>query len=89
MPGYAKSPKDFVHGKDGAPLEKAVAQTSNYGRTVWDHLLRGTIITIGCNNIFGQDPPQAFGEGGNGVGYPGFTYDATGRFVYGRLTKKF
>src|SRR6184192_657837 len=88
VPGYAKSPKDFVRGKDGAPLEKAVAQTSNYGRTVWDHLLRGTIITIGCNNIFGQDPPQAFGEGGNGVGYPGFTYDATGRFVYGRLTKK-
>jgi len=32
---------------------------------------------------------EAFGEGGNGVGYPGFTYDATGRFVYARLTKKF
>ncbi|HEY5444090.1 MAG TPA: TonB-dependent receptor, partial [Pyrinomonadaceae bacterium] len=30
VPGYAKSPKDFVRGKDGAPLEKAVAQTSNY-----------------------------------------------------------
>src|SRR5882724_11985199 len=89
VPGYSKSPNDFVRGKDGAPLEKAVAQTSNYSRTVLDHLLRGTIITIGCNNIFGQDPPKAYGEGGNGVGYPGFTYDATGRFVYGRLTKKF
>src|SRR5438876_339592 len=89
VPGYAKSPKDFVRGKDGAPLEKAVAQTSNYGRTVWNHLLRRTIITIGCNDIFGQDPPKAYGEGGNAVGYPGFTYDATGRFVYGRLTKKF
>src|SRR5205809_3736650 len=89
VPGYAKSPKDFVRGKDGAPLEKAVAQTSNYSRSVLDHLLRGTVITIGCNNIFGQDPPKAYGEGGNGVGYPGFTYDATGRFVYGRLTKKF
>jgi outer membrane receptor protein involved in Fe transport len=54
-----------------------------------DHLLRGTIITIGCNNIFGQDPPKAWGEGGNAVGYPGFTYDATGRFVYARLTKRF
>jgi hypothetical protein len=30
VPGYAKSPKDFVRGKDGAPVEKAVAQTSNY-----------------------------------------------------------
>jgi outer membrane receptor protein involved in Fe transport len=89
VPGYSKSPKEVVRGKDGAPLEKAVAQTSNYQRSVLDHLLRGTIITIGCNNVFGQDPPKAFGEGGNAVGYPGFTYDATGRFVYGRLTKRF
>src|SRR6266513_1239542 len=89
VPGYAKSPKDFVRGKDGNPIETASAQTSNYTRSVLDYLLRGTIITIGCNNIFGQDPPKAYGEGGNGVGYPGFTYDATGRFVYGRLTKRF
>jgi iron complex outermembrane receptor protein len=89
VPGYSKGEKEVVRGKDGVPLEKASAQTSNYGRSVWDHLLRGTIITIGCNNIFGQDPPKAWGEGGNAVGYPGFTYDATGRFVYGRLTKRF
>ena len=89
VPGYSKGEKEVVRGKDGAPLEKAAAQTSNYQRTVLDHLLRGTIITIGCNNIFGQDPPKAWGEGGNAVGYPGFTYDATGRFVYARLTKRF
>src|SRR5438067_2743797 len=89
VPGYSKGEKEVVRGKDGAPLEKAAAQTSNYQRTVLDHLLRGTIITIGCNNIFGQDPPKAWGEGGNAVGDPGFTYDATGRFVYARLTKKF
>ena len=89
VPGYSKGGKEVVRGKDGAPTETASAQTSNYGRSVLDHLLRGTIITIGCNNIFGQDPPKAYGEGGNAVGYPGFTYDATGRFVYARLTKKF
>jgi hypothetical protein len=89
VPGYSKGEKEVVRGKDGAPLETASAQTSKYGRTILDHLLRGTIITIGCNNIFGQDPPKAWGEGGNAVGYPGFTYDATGRFVYARLTKKF
>jgi iron complex outermembrane recepter protein len=89
VPGYSKSPKEVVRGKDGAPVETAAAQTSKYGRSILDHLLRGTIITIGCNNVFGQDPPKAFGEGGNAVGYPGFTYDATGRFVYGRLTKRF
>src|SRR5881227_430828 len=89
VPGYSKGEKEVVRGKDGVPLEKASAQTSKYNRSVLDHLLRGTIITIGCNDIFGQDPPKAYGEGGNAVGYPGFTYDATGRFVYGRLTKKF
>ncbi|PYL77573.1 MAG: hypothetical protein DMF26_03655 [Verrucomicrobia bacterium] len=89
VPGYSKGEKEVVRAKDGTPLEKASAQTSNYRRSVLDHLLRGTIITIGCNDVFGQDPPKAFGEGGNAVGYPGFTYDATGRFVYGRLTKKF
>ena len=89
VPGYSKGEKEVVRGKDGAPLETASAQTSNYSRSVLDHLLRGTIITIGCNDVFGQDPPPAFGEGGNGSGYPGFTYDATGRFVYARLTKKF
>ena len=89
VPGYSKGEKEVVRGKDGAPTETASAQTSNYGRSVLDHLLRGTVITIGCNDVFGQDPPKAYGEGGNAVGYPGFTYDATGRFVYGRLTKRF
>jgi len=89
VPGYSKGEKEVVRGKDGNPLETASAQTSNYARSVLDHLLRGTILTIGCNDVFGQDPPKAYGEGGNAVGYPGFTYDATGRFVYGRLTKKF
>jgi iron complex outermembrane recepter protein len=89
VPGYSKNPKEVVRGKDGAPLETAAAQTSKYRRSILDHLLRGTIFTIGCNDVFGQDPPKAFGEGGNAVGYPGFTYDATGRFVYGRLTKRF
>jgi iron complex outermembrane receptor protein len=89
VPGYAKDAKDIGRGKDGRPTESAFSQTSNYTQGIFGHLLRGTIITIGCNNIFGQDPPHAFGEGGNAVGYPGFTYDATGRFVYVRLTKRF
>ena len=54
-----------------------------------DRLLDGTKITVGCSNLFDKDPPFASGQGGNAVGYPGFTYDSTGRFVYVRLTKKF
>jgi iron complex outermembrane receptor protein len=89
VPGYSKGEKEVLRGKDGAPRETASAQTASYGRSILDHLLRGTIITIGCNNVFDHDPPQAFGEDGNGQNYPGFTYDSTGRFVYARLTKKF
>ena len=85
--GYSKDGKEMVRGKDGKNVE--TGQTANYSMPCWKNLLNNTTITVGCNNVFGQDPPQAFGEGGNSVGYPGFTYDATGRFVYVRLTKKF
>jgi outer membrane receptor protein involved in Fe transport len=69
---------------------KASVTTSASGRlSFWDNLLKGTTFTVGCNNVFDTDPPFASGQGGNSVGYPGFTYDATGRFYYVRLTKKF
>ncbi len=70
-------------------MESAVAQTAAYGVPVWQRVLNGTTITVGCDNIFGQDPPKAYGFGGNSVGYPDFIYDATGRFVFVQLTKKF
>ncbi|MBA3543961.1 MAG: TonB-dependent receptor [Chthoniobacterales bacterium] len=87
--GYAKDGRDASPGKDGRTAETSSAQTSNYGVPIWQRVLKNTVLTIGCNNVFGQDPPKAYGEGGNAVGYPGFSYDATGRFVYVRLTKKF
>ncbi len=87
--GYAKDGNEATSGKDGKIAETAATQTSNYGVPIWQRMLRDTVLTIGCNNVFGQDPPHASGQGGNSVGYPGFTYDATGRFVYVRLTKKF
>jgi outer membrane receptor protein involved in Fe transport len=83
--GYSKSGKDVTTSKDG----KTVESTSAYEMPCWKSLLNNTTFTIGCNNVFGQDPPFASGEAGNSVGYPGYTYDATGRFVYLRLTKKF
>ena len=77
--GYSKG--------SGAPAKESALATS--ATSLWQTLLHDTRFTIGCNNVFDQDPPQAFGFGGNSVGYPGFTYDATGQFVYVRLTKKF
>jgi len=81
VPGYTKDAKDAKAGQ--------VAQTSEVALSVWQRLLKGTVVTVGCTNVFDDDPPFASGEGVNAVGYPGFTYDATGRFVYARLTKKF
>lgn len=87
--GYSKNPKEMARGKDDVITETSSAQTSNYAHLGWQELLKGTRITVGVDNLFDRDPPQAFGEGGNAVGYPGYTYDATGRFVYVRLVKKF
>ncbi len=87
--GYSKDAKDMSTGKDGRMTESSEAQTSSYGLPIWQRVLNGTTITLGCDNIFGQDPPKAYGFGGNSTGYPGFLYDATGRFVYVQLTKKF
>jgi hypothetical protein len=89
VPGYSKDAKEMERGKDGKQLESASAQTSTYNLPIWQRCLNGTTITVGCDNIFGQDPPRAFGFGGNGSNYPDFLYDSTGRFVYVQLTKKF
>jgi iron complex outermembrane recepter protein len=84
----------LVHETSESPStskdSKATVSTSASAKlSFWDYLLKGTTFTIGCNNVFDTDPPFASGQGGNSVGYPGFTYDATGRFYYVRLTKKF
>jgi iron complex outermembrane recepter protein len=86
--GYSKDGKEMVRGKDGKAIE--TGQTANYSMPCWKNLLNNTKITVGCNNVFGQDPPDEIGfEFGNANGYPGFIYDAVGRFVYVELTKKF
>ncbi len=79
VPGYSKA--------GNAPAKDASLSAS--GGSIWQTLLHDTRITIGCNNVFDKDPPTAFGGDNNGNGYPGYTYDATGQFVYVRLTKKF
>jgi outer membrane receptor protein involved in Fe transport len=75
-----------AYSKDDKAGPPAVASS---GMSICDRLLNGTTFTVGVINLFDKDPPFASGEGGNAVGYPGYTYDSTGRFVYVRLTKKF
>jgi outer membrane receptor protein involved in Fe transport len=56
----------------------------------WQRILNNSTITIGCNNIFGQDPPRSFDFFfGSVTNYPASIYDNTGRFWYVELKKKF
>ena len=87
--GYSKDAKDMEKGKDGKAVASAKEQTANYALPIWKRCLNGTQISLGCDNIFGVDPPQAYGFGGNGTNYPSFLYDSTGRFVYFQIKKKF
>jgi iron complex outermembrane receptor protein len=73
-------------GKEG----KAIESTAAYWMPCWKTILNNTTITVGVNDIFGEDPPTEIGfEDGNANKYPGFSYDNLGRFVYARLIKKF
>jgi iron complex outermembrane recepter protein len=84
VPGYSKGGKEVV-GK-----EKEAPPTVAYAMPCWKNILNNSTITVGVNNIFGEDPPKSFGfEFGNSVGYPGSLYDDLGRFWYVRLIKKF
>ncbi|HJT81322.1 MAG TPA: TonB-dependent receptor [Chthoniobacterales bacterium] len=84
--GYSKGGKEVVTSKDG----KAIESTAAYSMPCWKTLLNNSTITVGCNNIFGQDPPQMFGIFfANANNYPGFQYDNIGRFWYVELKKKF
>lgn len=72
VPGYSKDDKGSVREF------QAVRR--------WKRVLNNTTLTLGCNNIFGQDPPKAYESK---AGYADFLYDSTGRFVYISLKKTF
>src|SRR6266498_2036591 len=83
VPGYSKGGKEVVGKEKEAPPVP-------YAMPCWKNILNNTTLTVGVNDIFGQDPPPMFGfELGNSIGYPGSLYDNLGRFVYVRMIKKF
>jgi iron complex outermembrane recepter protein len=84
--GYSKGGKEVMTGKDG----KAIESTAAYTMPCWQTILNNSTITVGCNNVFGQDPPDLYGYFfGNANNYPAFEYDNIGRFWYIELKKKF
>jgi TonB dependent receptor len=81
VPGYSKDTTAVTTGKDAETT--SLAQTANSATSIWKWAVRGTKVTIGCNDIFDTDPPRSADN------FPRFIYDPTGRFVYVSLTKKF
>jgi len=84
--GYSKGGKEVMTSKEGKPMESTAAYAMPCWKTIWNN----TTITVGVNDIFGEDPPSSFGfEFSSSNKYPGFLYDNLGRFVYARVIKKF
>jgi len=84
VPGYSKGGKEVV-GK-----EKEAPPTVAYSMPCWKTILNNSTLTVGVNNIFGEDPPSSLAyELSNSIGYPGGLYDNLGRFWYVRMIKKF
>jgi hypothetical protein len=67
--------------------QSSVAQTANYS-ACRSGALNNTTITLGCSNIFGQDPQRLTVSVATHQ-MPGLPLRSTGRFVYVSLTKKF
>jgi iron complex outermembrane recepter protein len=70
---------------EGKSVESVAAPMATSAWPTWKRLLNDTTITLGCNNVFGHDPPDA----ATSANYADFLYDSTGRFTYVSLTKKF
>ena len=82
--GYSK---DSANAASEKP-EGGANQGASYGLTGWKTLLNNSRITLGCNDVFGQDPPHVSATSAF-LAYPVALYDSVGRFVYVSLTKKF
>src|SRR5205807_1279323 len=60
--------------RDKESVSPPVVEAAKFGCSGWRQFLNGTTLTIGCNNVFGQDPPFS---GNTFVHYPQFLYDPT------------
>jgi iron complex outermembrane recepter protein len=85
MPGApAPEPKDSKSMRDGKNTAPAPVPGSTM--SIFDRMLNGTTLAVGCNNIFDRVPP--FVEQANGNTDLSL-YDPYGRFLYFEISKKF
>ena len=93
---YSSGFEDLNYDDNGDPYNFQVASFTTFDLQVSYTLrkqlggyLDQTKITLGALNLLDRDPPFSSGGQSNAVGYPGFMYNSTGRFVYVQLSKKF
>ena len=83
--GYSK---DTAEGSASMASDKkpsSARSSADFALPIWKQLLNNTTVILGCNDVFGQDPPHADAI----ANYADFLYDSTGRFVYLSMSKKF
>ena len=98
---YTDSFIDYTGDWDPSAPNDPATITEVASRITWDTQVNYTAFagsdrwygdakfTVGVRNVFDEDPPFVSGWGGNTNGYPGFLYNAEGRFYYTSITKKF
>ena len=87
--GYSKDAKDVRRVRMGRRPNQRPPRRPTVGSAGLEACLEWHDDYARLQQHLWQDPPKAYGFGGNSTGYPGFLYDSTGRFVYVQLTKKF
>lgn len=85
MPGTpAPEPKDSKSMRDGKNAAPAPVPGSTM--SIFDRMLNGTTLAVGCNNIFDERPSFVDGANSN---TDLSVYDPFGRFLYFEISKKF
>jgi hypothetical protein len=82
VPGYAKD-----GGKTGKDKNVMPVSTAEYDPCGWRAWLNKTTVTLGVNNVFGEEPPFVAASSENG--YDESTANIKGRTWYVALKKRF
>ena len=73
--------------KESKDSKNVVQQTEAATSSIWQRMLWGTKITVGCNNVFDRYPPTVLGAFNDN--YDTSLYSIRNRYYYVSLTKKF
>lgn len=87
VPGYAKDSGKNARIKTGNDNNILAVSTAEYNSCGWRAWLNNTTVTLGINNVFGEEPPFVAAAFENG--YDESTTNLKGRTWYVALKKRF